>query len=173
MYCSGSTYSMSLCTTYMAEEAATGDCRSPRDVRKSKVPGRMTHCMFRMRSSYDLLKKLEQTNLQVKCPKWEERTSSYGKFYCFWILNSACKLLLTGPEIEWFTFYVRTISVSHFLFTELTSWQLELRKSFLQWDSLDPQEGTCSDRFWGHSTSGTIPVISEILIHEVLTLLRG
>lgn len=72
-----------LCTTYMAEEAATGDCRSPRDVRKSKVPGRMTHCMFRMRSSYDLLKKLEQTNLQVKCPKWEERTSSYGKFYCF------------------------------------------------------------------------------------------
>lgn len=76
-------YSMSLCTTYMAEEAATGDCRSPRDVRKSKVPGCMAHFMFRMRSSYDLLKKLEQKNLQVKCSKWEERTSSYGKFYCF------------------------------------------------------------------------------------------
>lgn len=35
--------------------------------------------------------------------------------------NIAClQAALTGLEIEWFTLYVRSISVSHFLFTELT-----------------------------------------------------
>lgn len=77
------------------------------------------------------------------------------------VVHLICELHLSCPFfIHW----------ANFIFI---NGQLGLRNSFLQWDSLDPQEGTCSDRFWGHSMSGTAPLFSEMLIHEALALLRG
>lgn len=51
--------------------------------------------------------------------------------------------------------FIRKVHLSFTLFTQsanliFRSGQLGLRHSLLQQDSLDPQEETCSARFWGH-----------------------